>query len=156
MVHIISLCKSAHLYCFLLNLHQFTRRQCGSLIISLIKHDHTWKTTNLVLLKACTLTWAVHAALATKRPSHWCCQLSGNVNLITLIKHENLQRSSSKRPASLRAAFWKSTGEYNTFGCFPEGLQVNKSLLFISVTLNAWPTPDKDSAQSDCGLIFPS
>lgn len=68
--------------------------------------------------------------------SQWQDQLRGNVNLRTLIKHENLQRTSSKRLVSLRAAFWKSSGECNTFGCFPEYLHANKSLL-IRVFRNA-------------------
>lgn len=68
--------------------------------------------------------------------SQWQDQLRGNVNLTTLIKHENLQRTSSKRLVSLRAAFWKSSGECNTIGYFPEYLHANKSLL-IGVFRNA-------------------
>lgn len=88
--------------------------------------------------------------------SQWQCQLSSNVNLTTLIKHANLQRTSSKRLLSLRMVFWKSSAEYNTFGYFPECLQVNKPPFHQSYLECKDPPQNEESAQAACCSTFPS
>lgn len=81
-------------------------------------------------------TSTTHCCSHQADSSQWQDQLRGSVNLTTLIKHENLQKTSSKRLVSLRAAFRECSRECNTFGYFPEYLQANKSL-FIRVFWNA-------------------
>lgn len=107
----------------------------GSVIISLqCDHANNNKSGFNKVIHSDTSTR--HSFSHQADSSQWQDQLSSNVNLTTLIKHENLQRTSSKRLVSLRAAFWKNSGGCNTFGYFSEYLQANKSL-FIRVFWNA-------------------
>lgn len=107
----------------------------GSVATSL-QWDHTSNNKSGFNKVTHSGTSTTHCSSHQAGSSQWQGQLRGNVNLTMLIKHENLQRTSSKRLVSLRAAFWKSSRECNTFGCFPEYLQANKSL-FIRVFWNA-------------------
>lgn len=100
-------------------------------------------------------TSTTHCSSHQADSSQWQNQLRGSVNLTMLIKHENLQKTSSKRLVSLRAAFWKSSGECNTFGYFPEYLQANKSLS-IRVFWNAKILPhNEELLHAACCSAFP-
>lgn len=86
--------------------------------------------------------------------SQWQDQLSGNVNLTTLIKHENLQRTSSKRLVSLRAAFWKSRGECNILDTSQNISKPTNP--FSSLFWNAKISPQKEElVQAACCSAFP-
>lgn len=125
----------------------------GSVTVSL-QCDHTKNNKSGFNNVMYSNTSTAHCSSHQADISQWQDQLSGNVNLTTLIKHENLQRTSSKRLVSLRAAFWKSSGECNTFGYFPEYLQANK-FLFISFLECKDPPQKEELVQAACCSAFP-